>query len=389
MSVDESFWGQIKRSVVGVRVLLGDGTGWIALDNELVVTNFHVVGYEPKARLRGVDQREVEAKVIYASTRHDIALLMPETPLGAPPLPLGRSHEVEQGQSVAAIGHPFGLSFSVTRGILSATHREFDGVPHLQTDAALNPGNSGGPLVDDGGRVIGVNTFLRAGQNLGFAVPIHLFGHVLSRLNVAPEEALKLDPIYRCLGCEAAFNPRTERCVRCGRAVPNAERAHSDHLVEQDEAAVIVSRVLEHLGYVSNQLRVAEDVWKIPLPIGDGILVMINDAGTVVNFAVRLAQLPRTGHEGLYRFLLSYNDRTSGVCRASIESDIVYVSMREPVAFMNVRAVAEGVRTLSDHAARLSAILRVHFRASAPPTRDKMEEPQAAPATHPQGRSKN
>ena len=371
-AADESFWGRIKPSVVGVRVQRGDGTGWVALDNGLVVTNFHVVGYEPNARLRTVDERDVEAKVVYISTRHDIALLMPTSPLNMPPLPLGRSNDVVQGQPVAAIGHPFGLGFTVTRGILSATRREFDGVPHLQTDAALNPGNSGGPLVDEDGRVIGVNTFLRPGQNLGFAVPIHLFGHVLNRLSVAPSEALALEPVYRCLGCEAPFNPRTERCVRCGRAVPGAERDPSEHMVEQDRAASIVGRVLEHLGHVSNQVRVSENVWKLPIEIGD-LIVAINEPGTVVNFSVRVAQLPRANHEALYRFLLSYNDRTSKVCRASIAQDVVGLVLREPVAFMNVKAVAEDVRTLSQHAGHLSAILRTQFGASPPPALDKLD----------------
>ena len=372
MNEDGAFWNRIKRGVVGVRTRRGDGTGWVALENDIVVTNFHVVGYEPVPQLRTVDGREVEAKVIYVSTRHDIALLMPVVALDVAPLPLGPSTEVAQGQPVAAIGHPFGLTFTVTRGVLSATCRDFDGVPHLQTDAALNPGNSGGPLIDEQGRAIGVNAFLRAGQNLGFAVPIHLFGHVLTRLSVDRSQALTIQPVYRCLGCETPFDPRSEHCVRCGRAVPGTEREPSEHLVEQDRAAVVVSRVLEQLGYVPNQLRAGENTWRVPSSIGE-LMVAVNESGAIVNFAIRVARLPRTGHEAVYRFLLSYNDRTSRVCRASIATDIVYLGIREPVDFLNVKAVAADVQRLQEQSARLSTILRRQFGASAPPALDSAD----------------
>jgi serine protease Do len=372
MTADVAFWERIKQGVVGVRARLGDGTGWVALANEAVVTNFHVVGYEPSVTLLTVDRRQVGAKVVYVSTRHDIAVLMPASPLGASPLALGRGQVVAQGQPVVAVGHPFGLGFTVTRGIVSATNREFDGVTYLQTDAALNPGNSGGPLLDEEGRVLAVNTFLRRGQNLGFALPIQVFGHVLARLSLPREEVLAFDPVYRCLGCEAPFNPQSERCVRCGRAVPGTERDLVENFVERDRAATIVGRLLRQLGQIPNQVRVAENEWRIVLPAGD-LFVATNERATFVDFTMRVAAVPRAGHEAFYRFLLSYNDRTSGVCRASIAGNVVHLSIREPVEFLNARAVAANVAVLGDHAGKLGSLLVERFGAFPPPHVDEMK----------------
>jgi len=126
-----------------------------------------------------------------------------------PPLPLGTSHDLRVGQSVYAIGNPFGLDWTLTRGIVSALDRALDNddgttIEHLiQTDAAINPGNSGGPLLDSAGRLIGMNTAIYspsgASAGIGFAVPVDTMNRVATALIATgkyapPSLGIEIDP---------------------------------------------------------------------------------------------------------------------------------------------------------------------------------------------------
>ncbi len=142
----------------------GTGTGFVWDNAGHVVTNYHVVEGHETAKIRLADQRVFEADVVGASPEHDLAVLrlrdMADTP---PPVQIGSSSDLRVGQSVLAIGNPFGLDHTLTSGIISALRRSIDGEEDgsmdglIQTDAAINPGNSGGPLLDSAGRLIGVN----------------------------------------------------------------------------------------------------------------------------------------------------------------------------------------------------------------------------------------
>lgn len=357
----------IQSSVVGVGAGLGRGTGWIAAQNGLSVTNFHVVGYDAEVELCTADDRKVAGKVVYAAPRHDIAFVMPRGPLGAGPLDLGPSRAARQGQTAYAVGHPFEFNFTVTKGIISAVDREVRGIGYIQTDAALNPGNSGGPLLDEQGRVLGVNTWIRVGQNLGFAVPVHLFAEVLNwYARREPQMVLEVDPVYHCVGCDAQFHPSNERCVRCGRAVPySSELELSDSMVLA-RVERIVGRILTDLGVVPNQARCAAGLWRLAQPWGE-LWARVRPDGMGIEFVARLATMPRTNHEGLMRFLLTYNDASSGVCRTSLSGDTILLSLREPLAFINESIVGASLRSLISQAERLQQLLMTGFGALAAP----------------------
>ena len=169
----------------------GLGSGFIVDDAGHVVTNNHVVEGAEDIRVRLSDGREFEARIQGRDPSTDLAVLRIEDPKDLPrPLELVDDAEVEVGDWVLAIGSPFGLSRTVSSGIVSATGRGNVGVTDyenfIQTDAAVNPGNSGGPLVDLDGRVVGVNTAIasRTGGNHGvaFAVPSHLAAMVVDQL---------------------------------------------------------------------------------------------------------------------------------------------------------------------------------------------------------------
>jgi len=158
----------------------GSGTGFVWDELGHVVTNFHVVEGASQVRVRFQDGQTYEADVLGVAPTKDLALLKVERK--ATPIPVGTSDDLQVGQSVLAIGNPFGLDQTLTAGIVSALGRETRSPEGrviedvIQTDAAINPGNSGGPLLDSQGKVIGVNTaiYSRTGSSagIGFAVPI-------------------------------------------------------------------------------------------------------------------------------------------------------------------------------------------------------------------------
>ena len=159
----------------------GLGSGFIISRDGYILTNAHLVSDFDDLTVKLADsKREFKAKVIGVDKRTDVALLKVEAK-DLPIVQLGKSHELEPGQWVAAIGSPFGFANTITAGIVSATGRSLPDetyVPFIQTDVAVNPGNSGGPLINLQGEVVGINSMIysRTGGYMGvsFAIPIEV-----------------------------------------------------------------------------------------------------------------------------------------------------------------------------------------------------------------------
>lgn len=208
----EQFRGQGQSQTPPVQQ--GSGSGFVVTEAGRIVTNFHVVegavDLSSTSDEQGINLREgatisvsfqndpdaeLPVRVIGINPDYDLALLELENsddlPDGVQPIPIGNSDEVQVGQKTIAIGNPLGLSFSVTTGIVSAIEREgqsFGGVeiPYIQTDAAINRGNSGGPLLNSRGELIGVNNAIitpsGAFAGIGLAVPSNLLSESLAAL---------------------------------------------------------------------------------------------------------------------------------------------------------------------------------------------------------------
>lgn len=166
----------------------GLGSGVIVESNGLIITNNHVVGKADEIRVTLSDKREFKAKLIGTDPKTDIAVVRIDT-TGLPTVALADSDKLEVGEFVLAVGNPFGLTQTVTLGIVSALGRaagiaEYE--DFIQTDAAINPGNSGGALVNVRGELVGINTaiFSQSGGNMGigFAVPSNMAQSIMSQL---------------------------------------------------------------------------------------------------------------------------------------------------------------------------------------------------------------
>jgi serine protease Do len=158
------------KSVVTLRTDKSQGTGFIITNDGYLVTNYHVMEGAKYADALTVDQDSKSLTLIGYNSGMDIALLKINGNYDY--LRFDDSDDIRIGEKVIAIGNPLGLSFSVTEGIVSAINRNVRGSSggYIQTDAALNSGNSGGPLINTNGRVIGINNFKVAGDNIGFAL---------------------------------------------------------------------------------------------------------------------------------------------------------------------------------------------------------------------------
>jgi serine protease Do len=173
---------EITGRVAAVRTGRGSASAVVVPGDGVLVTNAHVVGSARRGRADFVDGRQVEVRVVGADPLSDLAVLRAGRPDELPePVRLGNAEELVVGQLVVAVGNPLGLAGSVTAGVVSALGRALPTRSGsagrviedvIQTDAALNPGNSGGALADARGRVVGINTAV-AGVGLGLAVPVN------------------------------------------------------------------------------------------------------------------------------------------------------------------------------------------------------------------------
>ena len=179
--------GQARRQVQMAR-----GSGFIIDPDGTIVTNNHVVNGADRVTVTLTDGTELPAKIVGRDARTDLAVIKVDAGHALPSLRLGDSDQVKPGQWVLAVGNPFGLGGTVTAGIVSARGRDIGAGPYdsfLQVDAAINQGNSGGPLFTQDGRVVGVNTAILSptggSVGIGFAIPSNLVKQVTGQLRTA------------------------------------------------------------------------------------------------------------------------------------------------------------------------------------------------------------
>ncbi len=216
---------KVKASVVAVKVQArasGNrtremvGTGLIIDERGFIITNRHVIAGSLRTTVRLLDKTEVPAEVLHSDPAYDLAILRIRTTKKLVAQPLAQSIGLKEGQDVIAVGHPFGYTYTVSRGIVSALGRAIE-MPNgytltglIQTDASINPGNSGGPLLDIRGGVIGINVALREdAHGIAFAINSETVKQVLSEHLSA----------YKIAGITHGLKCSEQTVARAGRRV--------------------------------------------------------------------------------------------------------------------------------------------------------------------------
>jgi S1-C subfamily serine protease len=209
--IRQDFW---SRNVM--EIPQGSGSGFVWDKQGHVITNYHVIQGADRAQVTLADRTTWDAELVGQAPEKDLAVLkISASAKSLRPIPLGKSEDLLVGQSVLAIGNPFGLDQTLTTGIISALGREIQsvsGIPIrdvIQTDAAINPGNSGGPLLNSSGELIGVNTAIYspsgASAGIGFSIPVDVVKWVVPDL-------IKYGRVNRpTLGVEPATAQTTKR----------------------------------------------------------------------------------------------------------------------------------------------------------------------------------
>ncbi len=279
----------------------GSGSGFIWDTKGHIVTNFHVVRGASIVKVTLEDGSIWDASLIGSAPEKDLAVLK----IGASrqilsPVPLGESHDLQVGQSVYAIGNPFGLDQTLTTGIISAMGREIkglDGSPIrdvIQTDAAINPGNSGGPLLDSSGRLIGVNTAIYSpsggSAGIGFSIPVDVAKWVVpdliayGKLTRPSLGATYLAAYYASrYGIEGALIMNLEKGGAAEKAGLQAtKRSRNDRVVIGD----IIKRINDDNIRSEKDLQLALEKYKI----GDVIEVVVERDGKEVRVTLELEE---------------------------------------------------------------------------------------------------
>lgn len=212
---------RVKGCVVVIRSAVGSGSGFIIDPRGLVATNRHVVEDSERVVVELADETQLSARVVRAYQSPDLAfVLLTTADRDLPSLTLAAPSTIRPGMEIYAIGHPgigdVELPYAVSRGIVSGVARPVRGATYIQTDVAMNPGNSGGPIIDPHGQVVGMSTWgFHDAQNLNFAVP----GDVI---RAASQSLLdQFDTLHTrrlCVVCGESNAATAAYCLRCGQS---------------------------------------------------------------------------------------------------------------------------------------------------------------------------
>ncbi len=311
-----------RPSIIQMATQTSTGTGFYVKEFNLIVTNEHVVGKNAEVTIAGRLFEKRLARVWYTDKKHDLAFLMPPEDVQIPEVKLGDYNNLHDGEVVVAIGHPFGLNYTATQGVISKVDRVRDGVKYIQIDAAINPGNSGGPLVNKQGEIIGINSFIiRGGDNLGFALPVSYLREALEMYQ--PHRG---EPSTRCHSCNYLVLPEnidsTKYCPFCGTEVKLPMPP------ERETKPVGIAKAVEEiLGELGKDVKLARDGnnnWSVKEGAAK-IKINYNPDNYFVAGDAYLCQLPTdtTKIKPLYQYLMKENYELDGLVLSCVKQNIV------------------------------------------------------------------
>ena len=292
--------GSLFGGAPGIQQQQGQGSGFITRSDGLIFTNEHVVDGADQVSVTLPDGRNFKGRVLGGDPLTDVAVVKVVAE-GLPTAPLGDSNDLRPGEWAIAIGNPLGLNNTVTAGIISAVDRtnalgSGQRVPYIQTDAAVNPGNSGGPLINAAGQVIGINTAIRKapGAGLSFAIPINLAKRIAQQIISTgqashPYIGVRLQTLTPKLAAE--INATSKSC-----RVPEVKGVLVIEVVERSPAFRAGIKACDLIKTVNGQ-RV-KDPSDVQLAVDRGTVgkampLTVEREGRIEELSVRPAELPR------------------------------------------------------------------------------------------------
>ncbi|MBN4071358.1 trypsin-like peptidase domain-containing protein [Crocinitomix catalasitica] len=293
-----------KDIIVQIHTPGGSGSGFVVKDLNLIVTNRHVVFGNERVVVRGENFTKSMTEVLYTDPLNDIAFLRIPDAFNVQAQVAIADHAVEAGETIIAIGHPMGLRFTATQGIVSKAERKFNNVDYIQVDAAINPGNSGGPLINESGEVVGVNTFIfRDGESLGFALPSVKLRSLLSEYGEKGNEARA----SKCPSCTNLVTTETIQdgyCPSCGAKFDTEEFEAKPYVPEG--VSEKIEGILTGIGKNVEISRVGKTGWDVEEGSALVKITYNTNNGFIYADAV-LGSLPKENIGPLYEYMLKEN----------------------------------------------------------------------------------
>jgi len=294
------------------------GTGFYLGEYDLIVTNEHVIRGNDQVVINGHTFEEHLSKVLFVDEHLDLAFLDASKLSQSAKGKISEMSSPKIGEEILAVGHPFGLKFSFTKGIVSNPKVVKNNLEFIQHDAALNPGNSGGPLVNNKGEIIGVNSFsIVNGNSIGFSLPIHYVKENIDKFIATGKQISAI-----CTSCQTIVSEakiENKYCFNCGCEVklPNVVEEYLPLGM-----GVTIEAMLTNLGYDVQLSRRGLNTWEVKR--GSAVIKISyhEDTGLIMGDAY-LCTIPNTGILSVYNMLLKENFTLDGLTFSVRGQDII------------------------------------------------------------------
>ena len=315
---------EASKAVVKVTTAQGSGSGFYYKSKNIVVTNHHVISGSRMVSVETQDKKRIAAKVVFVDPVFDIAFLAPSGDLNLPDLTIISSEGLQNQERVSVLGFPFGMPFTVTDGIVSSVKQLVEGRNYIQTDAAVNPGNSGGPLVNQKGEILGLTTckFNRA-ENVSFALPSNDLLEDLDVYSKQPTENYSV----KCPACSNVLTEEAEYCPNCG-ATLDVNSLFKE--VPLSPLASFVEEYMKKLGLDPIIARNGYDFWEFYQ--GSALIRVFVYRNNYLYTTSPLVKLPKTNLQKVYEYVVS---NPMPPFYFGLQNDEVYFSYRISMADMN------------------------------------------------------
>ncbi len=307
-----------RHIVVQIATPYSLGTGFYLAEYGLIVTNEHVIRGNESVIVNGNSFDEHLSPVLFVDEHLDLAFLdgslLKESHLGR----LNAEATVKIGEEVIAIGHPFGLKFSFTKGIVSNPSIVRNNLQFIQHDAALNPGNSGGPLVNFQGEIIGVNSFtIVEGNSIGFSLPIHYVKENIDKFIAEGSLISAICTSCRTLVCENKIE--NKYCHNCGCEV---ELPNKVDTFQPLGMSVTIENMLLQLGYEVRLSRRGMNSWEVKRGSARIRISYHEETGLIMGDAY-LCTIPESDIISVYNMMLQENYKLDGLTFSVKGQDII------------------------------------------------------------------
>lgn len=334
-----------RNLVIQIATPYSTGTGIYLQQADLIVTNEHIVRDNQSVVIVGQQMVKQMAPVIYLDSQYDLAFIK------APPVPdmpaaRLRTQAAATGEVVLAIGHPFEAAFATARGTIGNTHYQRGTTSYLQHDAVLHPANSGGPLIDQQGAIIGINTFIpQEAQPLAFSLPLSQVLETLQHFqHKTPHTGVRCDS---CANIVASQEAPEQRCPHCAYPIVFP---HQIPPYEPIGVAKTIEAMLARNGYQVPISRKGPSAWTIQKGSAKINISYYEKAGLITGDAY-LCKLPQHNTSAIYEYLLRQNDQLEGLT-FSIQGQDIILSLLIYDHYLNIETgmpLLENLFQMADH----------------------------------------